>query len=101
MSNEQNSVIVKDDECIESAMHAMRRALKKVDTITENYHPLMGGERYLTDKELSARLKVGRRTLQEYRTERTIPYIIFGGKALYRETDIEQLLVENYRKAIR
>ena len=38
--------------------------------------------------------------LQEYRTERKIPYIVFGGKVLYRETDIEKLLTDNYRKAI-
>ena len=37
---------------------------------------------------------------REYRTERKIPYIVFGGKVLYRETDIEKLLTDNYRKAI-
>ena len=46
-------------------------------------------------------LKVSRRTLQEYRTARTLPFIIFGGKVLYREYDLQQLLEENYRKAIR
>ena len=44
----------------------------------------------MTDKEVIARLKVSRRTLQEYRTERKIPYIVFGGKVLYRESDIEK-----------
>ena len=47
-----------------------------------------------------ARLKVSRRTLQEYRSARKIPFILFGGKVLYRETDIEKMLAENYRKAI-
>lgn len=63
-------------------------------------HPPLGGERYMADKEVIARLKVSRRTLQEYRTERKIPYIVFGGKVLYRESDIEKMLAENYRKAI-
>lgn len=101
MNNENNRVVVKDDECIKNAMYSMRRALKNVDEISTNYHPPLGGERYLTDRELSQRLKVSRRTLQEYRTERIIPHLIFGGKTLYRETDVEKLLSENYRKAIK
>lgn len=55
----------------------------------------------MTDKEVAERLKVSRRTLQEYRNNRKIPFIIFGGKVLYRETDIESMLQENYKKAIR
>ena len=43
---------------------------------------------------------MSRRTLQEYRTARKIPFILFGGKVLYRESDIEKLLAENYRKAL-
>ena len=66
----------------------------------ESFRPPFAGERYLTDKEVIALLKVSRRTLQEYRTEHKIPYIVFGGKVLYRETDIEKLLTDNYRKAI-
>lgn len=66
-----------------------------------NYRPPMNGERYLTDKEVSQMLKVSRRTLQEYRTVRTLPFIILGGKVLYREYDLQQQLEENYRKAIR
>ena len=101
MNNENSRVIVKDDECIESAMHSMRRALKSVDEISTNYRPPLGGERYLTDRELSHRLKVSRRTLQGYRTERIIPHLIFGGKTLYKETDVENLLSENYRNTIK
>lgn len=61
----------------------------------------MNGERYLTDKEVAERLKVSRRTLQEYRNTRQLPYVVFGGKVLYKEHDIEIILEENYRKAIR
>lgn len=55
----------------------------------------------MTDKEVAERLKVSRRTLQEYRNDRKIPFVLFGGKALYRETDIERMLEESYKKAIR
>lgn len=55
---------------------------------------------YKVDK-LSIMLKVSRRTLQEYRNVGLISYIQFGGKILYRESDIEKLLTDNYRKAFK
>jgi hypothetical protein len=93
-------VITADDEHIASALRALRKSAKDVAKLMESFHPPLGGERYLTDKEVIDLLKVSRRTLQEYRTARKIPFILFGGKVLYRETDIEKLLTENYRKAI-
>jgi len=60
----------------------------------------LGGEHYLTDKEVSTRLKVSRRTLQDWRTNRQIAYIALGGKTLYRESDIQTMLERNHRKAI-
>ena len=53
----------------------------------------------LTDSELSVMLKISRRTLQEYRNEGKLPYIRLGGKVLYRESDIERMLQDGYRKA--
>lgn len=58
----------------------------------------MNGERFLTDSELSVMLKISRRTLQEYRNEGKLPYIRLGGKVLYRESDIERMLQDGYRK---
>jgi predicted site-specific integrase-resolvase len=46
-------------------------------------------------------LKVSRRSLQDYRNEGRIPYIQLGGKILYRESDIEQVLKNEYREAYR
>ena len=93
-------VITADDGRIAPVLQAVKRAMKNAERLTENYHPPFAGERYLTDKEVIALLKVSRRTLQEYRTGRKIPFILFGGKVLYRETDIEKLLADNYRKSI-
>ena len=61
----------------------------------------MGHEAFFTDKEVSARLKVSRRTLQDYRNEGRIAYIQLGGKILYRESDIERMLNDGYRSAYR
>ena len=61
----------------------------------------MGSLDRLLDKEVSARLKVSRRTLQDYRNEGRIAYIQLGGKILYRESDIERMLADSYRSAYR
>ncbi len=96
-----SNVITADDEHIAGALYSLRKGTKEVSRLAENYRPPLSGERYMTDKEVAERLKVSRRTLQEYRNDRKIPFIIFGGKALYREADIEQMLAENYKKAMR
>lgn len=79
----------------------IRKATKKAVRLAAEYRPPLNGERYLTDKEVAERLKVSRRTLQEYRNARQIPFVVFGGKVLYKEYDIEVMLEKNYRKAIR
>lgn len=98
MNNHQ--VITADDEPIATALHSLRSATRKVSSFIRQYQPSMDGERYMTDKEVSQTLKISRRTLQEYRNEKILPYIIFGGKVLYRESDIQETLQRNYRKAM-
>ena len=46
------------------------------EMITKNHAlvPTLGGERFLTDREVSARLKVSRRTLQDYRNNGVVSY---------------------------
>ena len=100
MMNENNEVFTMEDEPVATAIQNMLKGSKWLSAFLESYRPPLDGEHYLTDKEVAEMLRVSRRTLQEYRTERKIPYIVFGGKVLYRESDIEKMLAENYRKAI-
>ena len=94
-----NELINKDSEWIIHFMGSIDRLLDSFERMTASYRPTLGGERFFTDKEVSARLKVSRRTLQDYRNAGRIPYILLGGKLLYRESDIERLLMEGYRPA--
>lgn len=55
----------------------------------------------MTDAELSQYLKLSRRTLQEYRNNGLVPYYQIGGKILYRESDIEELLERNRQEAFK
>ncbi len=96
-----NELITKDNEQIVRLMSNFDRMHDSIEHLAANCRPLLNGERYLTDKEVSARLKVSRRTLQDYRNEGRIPYILLGGKILYRESDIEKMLEEGYREAFR
>lgn len=66
-----NELINKDSEWIIHFMGSLNRLLDNVEHLTANYRPTLGGERFFTDKEVSARLKVSRRTLQDYRNEGT------------------------------
>lgn len=51
------------------------------------------------EKELSDKLKICRRTLNEYRREGILPYIQLGGKILYKQSDVQKLLQKNYIEA--
>lgn len=96
-----NELITGDSERIVSFICNLDRILEEVGRFTETNRPVLNGERFLTDKELASKLKVSRRTLQDYRNEGRIPYILLGGKVLYRESDIERMLRNAYREAYR
>ena len=70
-----NELMTKDNEWILPFMGSLDRLLDNYERMTADYRPTLGGERFFTDKEVSARLKVSRRTLQDYRNEGRIPYI--------------------------
>lgn len=96
-----NELMTKNNEWIIHFMGSIDRMLDSFERMTANYHPTLGVERFFTDKEVAARLKVSRRTLQDYRNEGRTPYIQLGGKILYRESDIERMLADGYRSAYR
>jgi excisionase family DNA binding protein len=96
-----NELITQQTEGVENAMQSLKDIESLFDKVTRNYRPLLDGEQYLSDVEVSHRLKISRRTLQEYRDNGTIPYFKLGGKVLYRESDLERVLQECYHPAYR
>lgn len=77
------------------------RPFRKVEKIRGANKPSLDGERYYTDKELAVKLKVSRRSLQDYRNNGILPYIQVGGRILYRASDIERTLMDGYKEAYR
>ena len=99
--NEENNVITMDTEDVTVLLQNVQKNSKWLSAYLESYSPPMDGERYLTDKEVSELLRVSRRTLQEYRNNRVLPFILLGGKVLYPESGLREVLETNYRSPIR
>lgn len=89
---------MKDNKQVVAFFNTLNSMLVKINKIVENNRPPLNGERYITDKELAQWLKISRRTLQEYRNNGILPYYQLGGKILYKESDVEKLLENNYYK---
>ncbi|MDH6309365.1 excisionase family DNA binding protein [Dysgonomonas sp. PFB1-18] len=92
-------IVSKGDKRIADLFSKIENVKGRAEKAFEGNRPLFKGERYLTDDQLSKRLNLSRRTLHTYRTEGLLPFIQFGGKVLYKESDIENLLSSNYEKA--
>ena len=96
-----SEMITKNNVLVAQFGDTLDRLLDGIENFVVNSRPTLGGERFLTDREVSARLKVSRRTLQDYRNTGMIAYYQLGGKILYKESDIERMLAANYREAFR
>ena len=90
----KENVLTEQDEPIFSLLHSFENIHKGLSSLLGNCRPPLNGERYLTDRDVSALLRVSRRTLQEYRHSGNLPFFRLGGKILYRESDLQKMLGE-------
>ena len=79
-------------------LSAISGVSKRIKEVAQTHKPLFGGEHFLTGKEVCERLDISPRTLQDYRDKGIIPYTQFAGKILYKESEIERILKNNYRE---
>ena len=98
---EDNELVTRNNERIVSFFKSLDRMRDGIEDMMRDCKPTLNGEQYLTDNEVSEKLKLSRRTLQDYRNEGRIPYIKLGDKILYRSSDIEKLLEDGYRDKFR
>lgn len=96
---EKTEVITKEDGKVTAFFKVLDRMMEDVEALAASFKPTLNGEHYLTDQDVSERLHISKRTLQEYRTTGKIPYILLGGKVLYKESDIESMLEKAYCRA--
>ncbi len=70
-----------------------------LEELATTHKPPLNGDRYMTDRELSTRLKLSPRTLQMWRDTGKIAYIKLDGKILYPESAVQHLLDNHYVEA--
>ena len=92
-----NILIDKDNDCVSQMLHNIHRIEVALKRLMKEYKRTFNGDVFLTDKELSERLKVCQRTLKDYRDNGILPYYQLGGKILYKRSDIEKVLNDYYR----
>lgn len=94
-----NILIENNSEQIKELLNAtkiLQNSLSAIKALNRN-RPF-NGEFYITDRDLSERLRISRRTLQMYRDQGKLPYYQIGGKILYKESDVQRVLEGYYRK---
>ena len=96
-----NDLILADQELEVGFIEKLDVLLEGIERMGASCKTSPSNEQYLTDKEVSAWLKVSRRTLQDYRNNGILPYTQVGGKILYRASDIEKTLMKGYKEAYR
>ncbi|MDR2036361.1 MAG: helix-turn-helix domain-containing protein [Bacteroidales bacterium] len=97
-----NQLITRENnERVKGFFLTLERISVAVEKLFASRKPTFGGDSFYSDKELSKKLKISQRSLQDYRNEGRIPYIKLGGKILYRSSDIEKLLEDGYRDKLR
>ena len=68
----------------------------RIENILNNYRPVMNGEIYLSGQDVCELLHISKRTLQQYRDDKILPFIQIGGKIIFKQSDILSALELNY-----
>lgn len=85
-----------DNDKIKTFIACGKKNIEMIESLVMEYKPLLMGKRFLSDAQLSERLGISRRTLQDYRDRGVLPYYRLDGKVLYDENDIERFISSIY-----
>jgi hypothetical protein len=96
-----NQLITSENGRIKSFFVSLDRLSSSLERLFSSRKPTLNGESFYTDEELSKKLKISRRSLQDYRDEGRVSFIKLRGKVLYRASDMEKLLEDNYQEKFR
>jgi len=91
-------LINKDTPQVKEFISSLDSMLSGIESIVKHYKPHLNGERFLSNHEVSKKLNVSLRTLQEWRDTGLIPFIQIKGKIIYRQSDIDKLLQKHFLK---
>lgn len=91
-----DDIITKRHPSVMTFYAQARELAEMFEAIAPNIRPPLAGRFFIEDKELSRRLSLHRRTLQNFRNANIIPYYKIGGKTIYDESEIEEWLNANF-----
>ena len=92
--------IVFEEEAFNYLDAQLENFVKRMDRIRERSEDKTMNK-WLDTQDVCQMLNICPRTVQTLRDNGVIPYIQLGGKILYRESDIQKILMANYREAYR
>ena len=85
-----------DNEEIIAHQEMITELRNRIENILNNYRPVMNGEIYLSGQDVCDLLHISKRTLQQYRDDKILPFIQIGGKIIFKQSDILSTLEQNY-----
>lgn len=97
-------IITRDSAAFKELYRDIVKAIRAVDILIDTHRPTIGNELYLTSEEICSIFSIfsiSKRSLQNYRDNRQIPYTTLGGKILYPQSSLYKLLEQHYMKAQR
>ena len=89
-------LLTNDNEEIIAHQEMITELRNRIESILNNYRPVMNGEIYLSGQDVCELLHISKRTLQQYRDDKILPFIQIGGKIIFKQSDILSALEQNY-----
>lgn len=86
-----------ESEEFKELLGQIESAFDDVADVRAKHCPALADKRYLSGEEVMEYLHISPRTLQNLRDKRMICYTTIGGKILYPEEELIEVLHQNYR----
>lgn len=91
-----DSIILRTSPEFTALCKNLLQAIERLDGLLAELRPSIRSETYLTSEEVRMIFDLCPRSLQNYRDNRLIPYTTIGGKILYPQSAILELLEANF-----
>lgn len=86
-----------ESEEFKKLLDQIEQSIEDVQDARGKHRPTLADERYLSGEEVMEYLHISPRILQNRRDKRMICYTTIGGKILYPENELQQVLYDNYQ----
>lgn len=96
---ESNDFLNSNSEEIKELLTAIDEVAENLEVGLDSLSSSHSVERYLNNNQVCEMLHLSQRTLQDYRDKGKIAFYKLEGKILYKLSDIEKMLEDNYYKA--